>query len=78
MSKKRYKSIEDSFLNELGDAKKVDVLMGIIQKEMKFDPNAKVYTPELGQKMMASVRRRCERNNLTTYGYIKSDKSTLI
>ncbi len=77
MSKKRYKSIEDAFLNELGDAKKVDVLMGIIQKEMKFDPNAKVYTPELGKKIMASLRRKCERNNITTYEYVRSDKSTL-
>jgi hypothetical protein len=67
LSKKRYHEIHDMLRRLFGDDERVDQAMAEVQEIMHFDPHMSTYTPELGQRKLASLKKRCEETGKSTY-----------
>lgn len=67
LSKKRYCEITKMLTQVIQDDKKVQEALQKLQEIMNFDPDMSTYTPELGKKKHASLKKRCEETGKSTY-----------
>jgi hypothetical protein len=74
MSKKRYHQIERHLRDTIGDDNILMVAMEGICNIMNFDPSASTYTPELGKKKHANLKKRCKETGKTTYEILYGKK----
>lgn len=76
MTRKRYQEMERGFAAVVLDATmepglRVDALMRVVRDVMKFDPDAKRYTPELGKKILAYRQRKAASAGVSMYELFK-------
>lgn len=72
LSKKRYQQISDMLSQVFQDEQKVNEALTKIQEIMQFDPEMSTYTPEIGKRKQASLKKRCEETGKTTYEILHS------
>lgn len=79
MTKKRYTDIETVLMNTLctlaiDDASRKqaqETVMTQVRSIMKFDPERKTYTPELGKKIVAYRQKKAESSGVSMYEAFK-------
>lgn len=67
MSKKRYQEIAVGLKEIIGDNEKLEEALSLIQDIMKFDPEKKYYTPELGKRMSENRKKLAEERGISIY-----------
>lgn len=67
VTKTRYNEFHQALKGILGDAPIVNDVLKLFCETMRFDPNMSTYTPELGKKKHASLKKRCEETGKSTY-----------
>ncbi len=71
MSKRRYAELERRYGEMLKEGlqheKLLEGLMRTLREVMRYDPEASIYTKELGRRMMEMRRRRAEEQGKTEY-----------
>lgn len=67
LSKKRFHDIETELNGVFEDKESVMLVMDIIKRVMKFDPEASRYTPEVGKKTKEYRHKLRDEKGISTY-----------
>lgn len=67
MTKKRYQELAESFREITGSEALTARCMEELRRVMKFDPEQKRYTPEMGKKIVERRKKKAEAEGTTVY-----------
>ena len=67
MSRKRYHEIAESLATFIEDSEKLEQALSSIREIMKFDPEKKIYTKEMGQNTAAWRKKKAQELGVSTY-----------
>lgn len=71
LTKKRYQELAESFREITGSDEATERCMDAVRRVMKFDPEQKRYTPELGKKILAYRQKKAADAGVSQYECFK-------
>lgn len=70
LAKSRFQKFSKALETALPD--QFEMVSNAFKKAFQFDPDAKIYTPEIGQKAYARLKERCEESGQTMYKLMRT------